>query len=93
MLVTSRCRPARPPSITSGSSILVQLAAPASPFGHLCEQLQKGNEIIHFHNSCTRNGDYFVLSIKTANAHNERMQSQTAIDTFKKCEAERLKHI
>ena len=48
---------------------------------------------IHFHNSCTRNGDHLILLIKSANVHKGRMLSQSIINTFKKYEEEgKLKH-
>ena len=44
--------------------------------------------LLHFHNSCTRNGDHLILSIKTGNAHKQIMLPQTIINTFKKCKEE-----
>ena len=52
----------------------------------------KGNQKImnfmHFHNSCTRNGDLFIFSIKTENDHKQKMLPHTIINTFKRCELE-----
>ena len=38
---------------------------------------------MHLHNSCTRNGHYFIPSNKTGTVHNERMLPHTVINTFK----------
>ena len=47
---------------------------------------------IYFHNSCIRNGEHLILLIKTGNVHKEIMLSHAIINTFKKCEGEKLKH-
>ena len=41
---------------------------------------------LHFHHSCTRNVDHSILLIKTSNAHQVKMLSQTTINNFKNCE-------
>ena len=43
---------------------------------------------MHFHNSCTRNGDHLIPLINTGIAHKERTMPQTIINTFKKCGGE-----
>ena len=47
---------------------------------------------IYFHKSCTSNGDYLDLSIKTGNAHIERMLSQAITNSSKVREGGVLKH-
>ena len=46
---------------------------------------EKLMNFMHTHKSCTHNGDHFIFLIKTGNANEVRMLSQTIINTFKKC--------
>ena len=78
----------RNPSVILKVTISLQ---PASPIARLWEQYPKVY-IFYFQTSCTHNGDHLILSIKTDNAHKERMLSHTIINTFKKCERKGLKH-
>ena len=60
-----------PPSVMSGLSNTVQLAAPASPIGLLCEQLRKVNELYALSQFLYTNCDHHILLIITGNADKE----------------------
>ena len=45
---------------------------------------------MHIHNLCARNGDRLNLSIKTGNAHRQRILPQTTINTLKRYDGSQM---
>ena len=74
-----RRRPAEHPCVSLVLSISVQLAAPAILLGSCVNSNENLMIFVHFYDSCTR-----ILSIKTGNAHQQRMLPQTLIDILKR---------
>ena len=65
-------------------NVSINAAAQASPYKHLLEPQR--NVLVNIsHSSCTCNGDYVGVLIKTGSIQNERMMTQTIIRNFQKC--------